>query len=234
MRAAAGILGGMGWRVNLTQSEPLGFYRLEPVFPGTPIARGAMVEFCPPAAVTPDRYPFYMTGDCPGGGMPMFKQVAAIPGDRIRVSMASVAVNGVVLPFSSQLTHSEKWPWVRLPHQAGEFVLGPGQYWVYGGGARPALAAQSFDSRYWGPVRRVDIRRVTHWRRLRDAAAADPAVLARLLAVCEARTGIQDVRENAESFRCWLAYAESVMDRDADGVVLHEVFADARGFYSRT
>ena len=91
----------------------------------------------------------------------MFKQVAAIPGDRIRVSMASVMVNGAVLPFSSQLTHSEKWPWVRLPHQAGEFVLGLGQYWVYGGGARPALAAQSFDSRYWGPVRRVDIRRVT-------------------------------------------------------------------------
>ena len=161
MRAAAGILGGMGWRVNLTESEPLGFYRLEPVRPGTPIARGAMVELCPPATVTPDRYPFYMTGDCPGGGMPMFKQVAAIPGDRIRVSMASVAVNGAVLPFSSQLTHSEKWPWVHLPHQAGEVVLGPGQYWVYGGGARPALAAQSFDSRYWGPVRRVDIRRVT-------------------------------------------------------------------------
>ncbi len=72
------------------------------------------------------------------------------------------------------------------------------------------------------------------WRRLRDAAAADPAVLARLLAVCEARTGIRGVRENAEPFRCWLAYAESVMDQDADGVVLQEVFADARGFYSRT
>ena len=112
MRAAAAILGGMGWRVNLTQSEPLGFYRLEPVRPGTPIARGAMVEFCPPAAVTPDRYPFYMTGDCPGGGMPMFKEVAAIPGDRIRVRMASVAVNGVVPP-------------VQLPaHAFGEVALG--------------------------------------------------------------------------------------------------------------
>ncbi|BAP88363.1 putative Type IV secretory pathway, protease TraF [Burkholderiales bacterium GJ-E10] len=160
MRAAAGILGGMGWRVNLTESEPLGFYRLEPVRPETPIARGAMVEFCPPQTVTPARYPFYMTGDCPGGGMPMFKQIAAIPGDRIRVSMASVAVNGVVLAFSSQLTHSQKWLWVRLPHQAGKFTLGRDQYWLYGSGARPALAAQSFDSRYWGPVRRKDIRRV--------------------------------------------------------------------------
>ena len=55
----------------------------------------------------------------------------------------------------------KNWPRVRLPHQAGELVLGPGQYWVYGGGARPALAAQSFDSRYWGPVRCASIRRVS-------------------------------------------------------------------------
>ncbi|BAP87620.1 putative Type IV secretory pathway, protease TraF [Burkholderiales bacterium GJ-E10] len=160
MRAGAGILGGMGWRVNFTESEPLGFYRLEPVGPGTPIARGAMVEFCPPAGVTPADFPFYARGDCPGGGMPMFKQVAGIPGDRIRVSMASIAVNGVVLPFSSQITHSQKWPWVRLRHQAGEFTLGRDQYWLYGSGARPALAAQSFDSRYWGPADRAEIRRV--------------------------------------------------------------------------
>lgn len=160
MRAAAGILGGMGWRVNLTESEPLGFYRLEPVRPGTPIARGAMVEFCPPDSVTPAAFPFYVRGDCPGGGMPMFKRIAGIPGDRIWVTMASVEVNGAVLPFSSQLTHSQKWPWVRLPHQAGEFTLGRDQYWLYGSGARPELAAQSFDSRYWGPVTRADIRRV--------------------------------------------------------------------------
>ncbi len=90
----------------------------------------------------------------------MFKQVAGIPGDCIRVSMASVAVNGAVLPFSSQLTHSGKWPWVHLPHQAGEFTLGRDQYWLYGSGARSALAAQSFDSRYWGPVSRAGIRRI--------------------------------------------------------------------------
>ena len=72
------------------------------------------------------------------------------------------------------------------------------------------------------------------WHRLRDAAVVDPAVLARLLVVCKARARLPDSQDNAEPFRCWVAYAESVMDRDADGAVLQEVYADARGFYSPT
>ena len=72
------------------------------------------------------------------------------------------------------------------------------------------------------------------WHRLRNAAATDSAALAQLLAVCNARVRLPDFQDNAEPFRCWLAYVESVMDRDSDGAVLQEVFADARGFYSPT
>ena len=75
---------------------------------------------------------------------------------------------------------------------------------------------------------------LAEWHRLRDAAAADSAVLARLLSACKARGRLPDFQENAEPFRCWLAYAESVMARDVDGTVLQEVYADARGFYSPT
>ena len=71
---------------------------------------------------------------------------------------------------------------------------------------------------------------LAEWHRLRDAAAADSAVLARLLSACKARGRLPDFQENAEPFRCWLAYAESVMARDVDGTVLQEVYADARWF----
>jgi len=165
--AAADGLWWSGWRVNLTESEPLGFYRLAAIDPSTVIRGGALIEFCPPPSVTPARFPFYMKGTCPGGGMPMFKQVVGVPGDRIDASLTGVSVNDRPLPYSAQLARSATWPRLQLPHQARVFVLGVDQYWVYGSGARPTLAAQSFDSRYWGAVTRAEIRRVS-------PAAPDP------------------------------------------------------------
>ncbi len=158
---AVNVLWWCGWRVNWTESEPLGFYRLLPVDSGTAIPRGARAEFCPPTSVTPQAFPFYMKGDCPGGGMPMFKQIVGIPGDRMTVTPQAVSINGQALPHSGQLPGSPTYPWVHLPHQHGTFLLGPNQFWVYGSGARPALAAQSFDSRYWGAISRSEISRVT-------------------------------------------------------------------------
>ena len=139
-----------GWRINLTESEPLGIYRLEPV--QGKVNRGVLVEFCPPAFVTPEAFPFYMHGTCPGGGMIMFKVVAGIPGDHVRVNKDGVWINGQRLQFSQQMAGSKRYPSTRLPHQLGEFVLGRDEYWIYGSGASPGLAAQSFDSRYWGAV----------------------------------------------------------------------------------
>ena len=158
---AINLLGWLGWRVNWTESEPLGLYRLLPVTANSRIVRGERAEFCPPATVTPQAFPFYMKGDCPGGGMPMFKQIVGLPGDRITVTPQAVTINGKTLPHSGQLPDSPSFPEVHLPHQHGVFTLGPDQFWMYGSGDRPALAAQSFDSRYWGPITRQDIRRET-------------------------------------------------------------------------
>ncbi|SCC93181.1 putative Type IV secretory pathway, protease TraF [Thiomonas sp. X19] len=141
-----------GWRINLTESEPLGFYRLRPLQDDETLSRGTKVELCPPAWVTPRAFPFYLSGDCPGGGMPMLKTVVGVPGDSIVGSLQGVWINGRELPNSGQLLRTAAYPWIHLPHQQGRFVLGKGQYWVYGSGARPALAAQSFDSRYWGAI----------------------------------------------------------------------------------
>ena len=140
-----------GWRLNLTASEPLGLYRLEPVTMNQ-IPRGALVELCPPAWVTPAAFPFYLLGDCPGGGRAMLKTIVGIPGDRIWVSEDGVTINGVKLPGSASRVRSLQYPEILLPRFRGEVRLSRQQYWVYGGGARPALAALSFDSRYFGPI----------------------------------------------------------------------------------
>uniref|UniRef100_D5X2K4 Peptidase S26, conserved region n=1 Tax=Thiomonas intermedia (strain K12) TaxID=75379 RepID=D5X2K4_THIK1 len=158
---AINLLWWCGWRVNWTESEPLGFYRLLPVTADSHIVRGERAEFCPPASVTPQAFPFYMKGDCPGGGMSMFKQIVGLPGDRITVTPQAVTIDGKALAHSGQLPGSPSFPGVHLPYQHGSVNLGPDQFWVYGSGARPALAAQSFDSRYWGPITRQDIRRIT-------------------------------------------------------------------------
>ncbi|OYV31426.1 MAG: peptidase S26 [Thiomonas sp. 20-64-5] len=149
-----------GWRLNLTESEPLGWYRLSPLDVGQAIPREAKIELCPPAWVTPRAFPFYLSGDCPGGGMPMLKTAVAIPGDHVVVNLRGVWINGRELPNSGQLLRSGKYPWLQLPHQQGSLTLGSRQYWVYGSGATRALAAQSFDSRYWGPITIAEIRRV--------------------------------------------------------------------------
>lgn len=157
---AADLAFWSGWRLNLTESEPLGWYRLHALKDGEAIPRGARVELCPPLWVTPRAFPFYLSGDCPGGGMPMLKTAVGIPGDHVVVNLRGVWINGRELANSGQLLRSGKYPWLQLPHQRGGLTLGPRQCWVYGSGATPALAAQSFDSRYWGPIEIGQIRRI--------------------------------------------------------------------------
>lgn len=166
LAAAAGlVLIGMsaegarcaGWRVNLTASAPRGVYRLQPLTT-LPIHRGSLVELCPPAWVTPTAFPFYMRGDCAGGGKALLKTIVGVPGDRIAVTEVGITVNGVRLPGSAPMSKSVQYPDISLPRFRCEVVLGPEQYWVYGSGARPELAALSFDSRYFGPVSTGQIR----------------------------------------------------------------------------
>ncbi|WP_297474396.1 S26 family signal peptidase [Ferrovum sp.] len=155
----------MGWRINLTESEPLGLYRMGPLRPGSLIMRGSQVEFCPPDAVTPERFPFYLRGNCPNGGMPMFKTVVGIPGDVVEIGHTEFKVNHRQFPYSGQMERSRQYFWVVLPHQSGTVTLGPHQYWVYGSGARPEQAAQSFDSRYWGPIQEKQVLQVASTRK---------------------------------------------------------------------
>ena len=157
-----------GWRVNLTASEPRGFYRLRPIT-GLPLPRATLVVVCPPLWVTPAAFPFYMTGDCLGGGRALLKTIVGIPGDRIYASAAGVWINGKLLPDSAPKVRSEEYPEIRLPHWRGVIVLGPSEYWVYGRGAHPPFAARSFDSRYFGPVSAGEFRGLVISAQISDA-----------------------------------------------------------------
>lgn len=123
---------------------PLGLYKLAPANGEFDI--GSVVEFCPLDWVSPDAFPFYPAGRCPGGGEPMLKEVVAVGGDVVEVTDSGVFINGVYLSNSKAITKPG------LPRIRQRFVLKKSEIWVFGSGATPVLAQHSFDSRYFGPV----------------------------------------------------------------------------------
>ncbi|MFM2083215.1 MAG: hypothetical protein RLY95_33 [Pseudomonadota bacterium] len=142
----------MGWRLNLTRSMPLGFHHMVDATsrPNLTIPSGSLVEFCPPLWVTPTRFLFYEKGMCSSGGAPMFKRVIATEGDVVIVNTDGMRVNGVLVSLSGQIS-------TVAAKQIGCFVMAHDEYWVYGEGSSPGMAAHSFDSRYIGAIRRGQI-----------------------------------------------------------------------------
>jgi conjugative transfer signal peptidase TraF len=135
------IGGLLGFRVNVSGSEPLGIWRVHNLTSG--IHRGDYVSFCAPVGW----YPFLETGDCPNGAKPFLKQIAGVPGDRVEEDESGVRINGRLLKDSSPLPYSIH-DHVALPQWRGHLTLHPDTYWVYGTG----WPSRSFDSRYWGPL----------------------------------------------------------------------------------
>lgn len=135
---AAGLKGSeiAGFRYNLGLSAPVGIFKLTAA---PRYERGMLVAACPPATM-----PFLDAGHCPAGSVPLLKQVAARPGDRVSVTRAGVRVNGgPLLPHSAPYTHSRSGH--RLPQHLGDFQLKG--YWLYGPDSE-----FSYDSRYFGEV----------------------------------------------------------------------------------
>ncbi len=132
-----------GFRLNLTPSEPLGLWRIEPLH--RIVAAGDLVFVCPPitAAFEEARHRGYLRwGSCPGGVAPLIKMVAALPGQRVEIG-ADVVIDG------EELTASD----LRATDGEGRAIR------PYTGGVVPAAHlylhssyASSYDSRYFGPV----------------------------------------------------------------------------------
>lgn len=135
----------LGFRVNTTPSLPLGLYRLT----GKPPLRGDTVVFCLEAEsfirLSQERG-YLGRGECPGGLLPLGKQIYALPGDVIGIEGGEISVNGQTLPGSTAKSHDSRGRVLPAPLlEAG--TVPPGK--------ALALALQrpgSFDGRYFGLV----------------------------------------------------------------------------------
>lgn len=141
-------------RVNITASMPPGIWRVYQVKPSDPIPRDSVVIFCPP-----DTQLFrdaklrgiLSIGSCPGGYLPLMKTVVAIAGDAVEFNSGYV-INGNRVEHSSPLRFEMVDP---ILERRGIWTVPPGSFWLIG-----TNSDFSFDSRYFGLVRRGSIKAV--------------------------------------------------------------------------
>jgi conjugative transfer signal peptidase TraF len=116
------------------------------------------VEFCPSGPYTALAFErgYRTKGNCPDGGAPLMKPVAARPGDAIEISKPGVSVNGrklsnsVPLAFDTSGRTLQHWPF-------GKYSVEDGTVWVIS-----SYNGRSFDSRYFGPISQSQIRHRLH------------------------------------------------------------------------
>jgi conjugative transfer signal peptidase TraF len=149
------------WRLNLSPSEPMGLWSVQPYRADDSLHIGEIITFCPHL---PAGYDYSWLGRdqvsnaCTGGGTPYVKTIVAGPGDVVHEDRHGVTINGVPWPDSRPLPFTTSKPQLALPQWRGTITLKAGQYWAYGAGD-PRF---SFDSRYWGPFSRSQVQSVAH------------------------------------------------------------------------
>ena len=139
------LLGGQGFRVNLTPSEPLGLWRI--VQPNRPILVGDLVFICPPAtgAMREARARGYLRfGLCAGRVAPLIKTVVATSGQAVEIA-DDVRIDGRPLP-NSRVASVDGQGREMLQYDGG--VVPPGAVFLH------SDFPGSFDSRYFGPLPR--------------------------------------------------------------------------------
>jgi len=133
----------LGIRVNFTSSLERGFY----VVSERPSAN--LVEFCPEGeagAISLERAYRMAGGTCPDGGSPLMKPIAAVPGDRVEVTIYGIRINGKLIPNSAAHFKDHRGRPLK-PWPAGQYTVPTGKLWVISD-----FNSWSFDSRYFGPI----------------------------------------------------------------------------------
>jgi conjugative transfer signal peptidase TraF len=144
--ASAFLARAFGVRVNLTPSLPIGLYARDD--------RGALVEFCPPAAAAEISAirGYRGLGVCPDRHAPLLKPVVGHEGDVIDVDSAGLRVNGLVLPNTQAYPKDHRGRSLTA-YPPGRYTVAPGMLWV-----ASTWNDGSFDSRYFGPIAVATVR----------------------------------------------------------------------------
>ena len=141
-----------GARINTSRSIPVGLYWLTE----RPIEKGVYVLLCPPPGNVFDEAKqrgYFSAGFCPGDYEYLMKKVLAAKKDKVSISDDGVRVNGELLPFSSPLIADKQGR--PLPVLRGEYELGAADLLLM-----TDVSPLSFDSRYFGLVKRAQIKAV--------------------------------------------------------------------------
>lgn len=140
------IFGAVTWvfqlTINLTESIKVGLYAKS----FGEVHRGDFVALCLPIQdqqLGLERH-YLMPGTKCHGSVPLLKQVIAVPGDHVQLTMDFVAVNGKYYPY---VTENKDHLGRELNHYPrGDYAQTQG-YWLMGN-----VSPHSWDSRYWGPL----------------------------------------------------------------------------------
>lgn len=144
LTAAASFLFVVGYRLNITNSYPIGIYKIDN---NKTITRGAMILFCPPlneTIIEGVKRGYIQIGICPGHVTPLQKKVVGLPGDVIVTNTKGVYVNNILQKNSSIFKNDYKGNSL-LAYQGG--TIKKDEMFVMSD-----YNERSFDSRYFGVV----------------------------------------------------------------------------------
>lgn len=152
--SAAGnlVLKSLHLWINVSDSLPLGLYQSLPVSAHEDaLHRGDLVLACLPEDIAAEAFKrgYLTSGSCPASTAPAGKYIAALSGDRVHISAGGVSVNGQMLPHS-QLLHADAAGNL-LPQPEFDGVLQPDEVLLLN------QKLNSFDGRYFGPVRQEQV-----------------------------------------------------------------------------
>jgi conjugative transfer signal peptidase TraF len=142
-----------GLRINGTHSFPVGFYFAIHKTPG----KGDLVFVAPPAlplfALAKERG-YLGAGYSAAGCGALIKRLAGVAGDRVTIDSAGVQVNGIRLPNSAPCNCDGAGRALQ-PYLLKDHILGPDEVLLMSD-----YSPASFDSRYFGLLRRTTIESV--------------------------------------------------------------------------
>lgn len=134
--------------INISPSIPLGLYRIEKLDKGSIkiLQHGDIVALClmPKVEEQGLQRRYILPGLKCRKSNPLIKTIFAVPGDNISLAMEKITLNGKNFPFRTLKYDSQNRSLDIYPRGAYKHTS---NYWVIG-----SHVANSWDSRYWGPI----------------------------------------------------------------------------------